>query len=307
MDVASVIRQRLNYSGIGQRELAIAAGVTESYISQLLANKKAPPAADRTDIYDRIAKVLKLSSRELAELADNQRHEQLKRKIVVPPQPLFQGFRELVIRKCVAAKKKQITAIFEREAFGEVERFITQRLLDVAKRVARKELDDENWIHRVARVSKHTYEQARVLILEFLDTDVFHVSAENCISFLDPLIQSWDIEFDTFSMEIVLNRRLTSAYLKTLEIREAEQQEPDAVEAGFLEFLEDKVLSSGISDEEIAILKSLAFTGRRPLPLYYYRELQNLRDPLNFVLPPVTRHRARQNQVKIAKRDKRRP
>jgi transcriptional regulator with XRE-family HTH domain len=304
MDVASIIRQRLNEFGIGQRELAIAAGVTESYISQLLTNKKAPPAPDRTDIYDKIAKALKLSSNELSELASNQRREQLKRKIIVPPQPLFRGLRQLVIRKCVAAKKKQVAAIFEREAFGELERFITQRLLDVAKRVVRKELDDENWIHRVARVSKQTYEEARVLILEFLDTDVFHVSAENCISFLDPLIQSWDIEFDSFSMEIVLNRRLTTAYLKTLEIREAEQEKSNAVEAGFLEFLEDKVLSSGISDDEIAFLKSLTFNGRRPLPLYYYRELQNLRDPLNFDPPPTRRRGVRRGQTKITTRGK---
>lgn len=306
-DVASVIRRRLNELGIGQRELAGAAGVTESYISQLLANKKAPPAADRTDIYDRIAKVLKLSSKELSQLANNQRREQLKRKIVVPPQPLFQGFRQLVIRKCVATKRKQVAAIFEREAFGEFERFITQRLLDVAKRVARDELDDERWIHRVARVSKQTYQEARVLILEFLDTDVFHISAENCISFLDPLIQSWDIEFDSFSMEIILNRRLTSSYLKTLEIRETEQAKPRAVETGFLEFLDDKTLSSGISDDEIAFLKSLTFNGRRPRPLYYYRELQNLRDPLNFVLQPATGRGVRRDQAKITTRGKGRP
>lgn len=304
MDVASVIRQRLNEFGIGQRELAIAAGVTESYISQLLANKKAPPAADRTDIYGRIAKVLKLSSRELSELADNQRLEQLKRKIVVPPKPLFQGFRQLVVRKCVAAKRKHIAATFEREAFGELERFVTQRLLDVAKRVATKELDDENWIHRVARVSKQTSEKARVLIIEFLDTDVFHVSAENCISFLDPLIQSWDIDFDSFSMDVVLNRRLTGAYLKRLEVREAEQEKPDVVEPGFLEFLKDKILSSGTSDEEIAFLKSLAVNGRRPLPLYYYRELQNLRDPLNFALSPDKRRGIRRGQAKSTTRAK---
>ncbi len=30
-------------------------------------------------------------------------------------------------------------------------------------------------------------------------------------------------------------------------------------------------------------LKSLRFEEKRPTPLYYYRELQNLRDPLNFV------------------------
>jgi transcriptional regulator with XRE-family HTH domain len=60
MDIASVIRHRLDELGIEQRDLAVAAGVTESYISQLLAQKKTPPAPDRTDIYDKIAQVLKL-------------------------------------------------------------------------------------------------------------------------------------------------------------------------------------------------------------------------------------------------------
>ena len=44
MDVSFVIRQRLDEFGLDQRELARAAQVTESYISQLLTRKKAPPA-----------------------------------------------------------------------------------------------------------------------------------------------------------------------------------------------------------------------------------------------------------------------
>jgi hypothetical protein len=32
----------------------------------------------------------------------------------------------------------------------------------------------------------------------------------------------------------------------------------------------------------IDFLKALRFRGKRPTPLYYYRELQNLRDPLHF-------------------------
>jgi len=34
--------------------------------------------------------------------------------------------------------------------------------------------------------------------LEFLDTDIFRVSAENCVSFLEPLIESWDVDLATF-------------------------------------------------------------------------------------------------------------
>jgi transcriptional regulator with XRE-family HTH domain len=283
MDIASVIRHRLDDLDIGQRELAVAAEVTESYISQLLAKKKTPPAPDRTDIYDKIAKVLKLPSQQLARLAGTQRREELKRKILDPPRPLFQEFRQLILRKCVATKRKQITNIFEREPFGEFERFVTQKLLDIAKQAAKEELEDEKWIHRVARAGRRSYEETRVLILEFLDTDVFHVSLENCISFLDPLIESWDIEFESFGMKIVLNRRLTRSHLKKLEFREAEPEPPFEMEPGLKEFLNDAKLSAGITEHEITFLKSLSPDGKRPSPLYYYRELQNLRDPLNFL------------------------
>ena len=283
MDIVSVIRHRLDELGIEQRDLAAAAQVTESYISQLLAKKKTPPASDRTDIYDKIARALKLPAKELSRLADTQRREELKRKVLDPPRPLFQEFRGLILRKCVAVKRKQITNIFDREPFGEFERFITQKLLDVAKRVAREELEDEKWIHRVAQVGKRSYEETRVLILEFLDTDVFHVSVENCISFLEPLIESWDIEFESFGMEIVLNRRLTRSHIKRLEFRETEPEVSSEVEPGLEEFLNDTKLSAGITEHEIAFLKSLSLDGKRPAALYYYRELQNLRDPLNFV------------------------
>lgn len=298
MDIASVIRQRLDELGIGQRELAVAAEVTESYISQLLANKKTPPAPDRTDIYDKIAKALNLSSKELARLADTQRREELRRKVLDPPRPLFQEFRQLILRKCVAPKRKQVTNIFDREPFGEFERFITQKLLDIAKRVAREELEDEEWIHRVARVGRRSYEETRVLILEFLDTDVFHVSVENCISFLDPLIESWDIEFENFGMDILLNRRLARKHLKKLEFREAEPELAFETEPGLEAFLNDTKLSAGITEPEKAFLKSLKFDGKRPSPLYYYRELQNLRDPLNFL--PLSIKKRREPETKTS-------
>jgi transcriptional regulator with XRE-family HTH domain len=286
VDIASVIRQCLDELGLEQRDLAAAAEVTESYISQLLAGKKMPPAPDRTDLYDKIARVLNLSSQELGRLANTQRREELQRKVLDPPRPLLPEFRQLILRKCVATKRKQITRIFEREPFGEFERFVTQRLLDVAKRVAREELADEPWIHRVARVSKRSYEEARVLILEFLDTDVFHISAENCLWFLDPLLESWDVEFDSFSLEIVLNRRLARSHLKKLEFREAEPEPGPSspkIEPGLTAFLKDAQLSAGLTEEETAFLKGLPLNGKRPAPLYYYRELQNLRDPLHFL------------------------
>ena len=61
MDVRQVIKQRLEELGLEQKDLASAAQVTNSYVSQLLTRKKLPPAPDRTDIYQKMAKVLKLS------------------------------------------------------------------------------------------------------------------------------------------------------------------------------------------------------------------------------------------------------
>ena len=58
MDVCLVIKRRLDELGFGQKDLATAADVTESYISQLLTRKKLPPAPDRTDIYEKMAKFL---------------------------------------------------------------------------------------------------------------------------------------------------------------------------------------------------------------------------------------------------------
>ena len=50
MDVPFVIRRRLEELGLEQQALARAAHVTESYISQLVTRRKAPPAPNRTDI-----------------------------------------------------------------------------------------------------------------------------------------------------------------------------------------------------------------------------------------------------------------
>lgn len=282
MDVSLVIRHRLKELGLEQRDLAAAAQVTESYISQLLARKKSPPAPGRTDIYDKIGSFLRLPSGELSRLAELQRREDLKKKVADPPKPLFQAFRELILRKCEASKRLQMREIFEKEPFGTLERLITQKLLDVAKRVAQEELESEKWLQLAARVGGQGYEQMRVVTLEFLDTDVFHVSAENCLSFLDPLIESWDIDLETFGIEIVLNRNLGLGNLKRFDFVEREPERPSEVEPGLEEFLKDALLSGDATDDEIEFLKSLRFKDRRPLPLFYYRVLQNTRDPLHF-------------------------
>lgn len=280
MDVCLVIKQRLEELGLEQRALALAAEVTESYISQLLTRKKLPPAPDRTDIYEKIERLLRLPSGELSTLADLQRKEESKRQLGDPPAPLFKEVRELILSKCPKDKERQIRTVFEKQPFGELERLVTQKLLDTVKAVANEELQSENWLRLVARMSNRKYEEMRVTILDFLDTDVFSLSPQNCVAFLDPLIESWDINLTTFGMEVVLNKRLAPGMAKRFEFVEREASVD--VEPGLQEFLRDGSLRGDATPEEIAFLKKLRFKEKRPTPLYYYRELQNLRDPLHF-------------------------
>ena len=282
MDVGLLIRQRLAALGLDQKDLAAAAEVTESYVSQLLARKKMPPAPDRTDIYEKMSRLLKLPPGKLSKLADLQRKDELKRSLSDPPTPLFKEVRELILHKCAPASEEQVRAIFEKQPFGELERLVTQKLLDVVKRVAKEELESENWLRLVARLGRRSYEDMRVIALEFLDRDIFNLSAEDCESFLDPLIESWDVDLASFGMEIVLNRRLAPGSSTKFEFVEKEPDQPFDEQPGLKEFLRDPALSGGASDEEIEFLKRLRFKGKRPTSLYYYRALQDLRDPLHF-------------------------
>ena len=282
MDVCLIIKQRLEALGLEQRDLAAAVQVTESYISQLLTRKKAPPAVDRTDLYEKMNTFLRLPKGQLSAMVETQRREELKKKLADPPAPLFKEVRGLIIRKCVAVNRGQVREIFEKQAFGELERLVTQKLLDVTKRIAKDELGNETWLRKVAGLLNRSYEEMRANTLEFLDTDVFNVSPDHCTLFLDPLIDSWQIALKSFAIQITLNRRLVSTQVMTLRYVEIEADEDVEEEPGFRDFLRNPVMSGDASDEEIDFLKRLRFKRSHPSALYYYRELQSLRDPLHF-------------------------
>jgi len=283
VDLSLVIRHRLKEMHREQRDLAAMLDVTESYISQLLNGKKAPPAPDRTDIYEKMETYLGLPKGELVQLATLERREKLKRKLEGPLHPLFKEVRELLLSKCKPESEQQIRSIFEKQVFGELERLVTQKLLDVGKSVAKRELANESWLRQVAQLNGKSYEDMRVLVLEFLDTDVFSVSIQNWVGFLDPLIETWDIDLSTFAMDIALNQRMVPMQPKRFQFVEIEPVPP--MEAGLKEFLSVPTLCGDVHEEEIEFLRKLRFKGKHPTALYYYRELQNLRDPLHFGTP----------------------
>jgi hypothetical protein len=75
---------------------------------------------------------------------------------------------------------------------------------------------------------------------------------------------------------------LAPGHSKRFEFVETEPDQRFGGESGLNGFLKDASLSGNVTQEEVEFLKRLRLKGKRPTPLYYYRELQNLRDPLHF-------------------------
>jgi hypothetical protein len=176
-----------------------------------------------------------------------------------------------------------VRAIFEKEPYGELERLVTQKLLDVVKTLAREESGSGKWLRMVARLGNRSYKQMRVAVIELLNTDVYNMTPDSCVAFLHPLIVSWNIDLASFSLEVALNRRIAPTRLRTFEFAEKKYGEPSDGAPGLQEFLKDRSLSGDATPEEVEFLQHRRFKNRRrPTALYYYRGLQNLRDPLHF-------------------------
>ncbi len=276
MDFASVIRRRLQELGLGQRDLAGAAEVTESYVSQLLSGKRPPPLPNRTDIYDKMSRFLALPREELARLAALQHHEALDRVWKETPPARFGPMRDLVLRKCRPARRARLRAIFEKEPFGEMESLITRTLIETVRDEARRHARDERWLRSIA--SAGSYRKMRVRLIELLDSDPV-ASIGDFSTFLEALIEWWDFDFLHFTMQVALAGGVTRKF----GFHEESGQEPAAEEPGLRAFLRDAALGAGATAEEIDNLRRLRFPpSRRPAPLFYYRVLQALRDPLHF-------------------------
>lgn len=286
MDMSFIIRQRLRELKREQRDLAAAAQVTESYISQLLSRKKAPPAIERTGLYDRMDAFLEFPTGHLAAMAQAQRLEELKKKLADIPAPLFPELRELILGKSKPGTRLRVRENFEQQAFGELERLVGQTLLAVAKGAVRAGLSDAKWLRRAGKLARQSQQEFRTQSLAFLETDVFNISAQHCSLFLGPLIESWDIELETFAVEVFLNNRLAASRIVRFRFVETNALPSTAEESGFKEFLRNPGMSGDANEVELTFLKSLQFHGQRPSALYYYRELQSLRDPLHFPSHP---------------------
>jgi transcriptional regulator with XRE-family HTH domain len=278
MDFAFVIRRRLEELHLDQRDLANACEVTESYISQILGRRKLPPVPNRTDLYDKMSVLLGVSREELARLAALQHHDRLDRSWLPATEARFGPMRELILAKC-RAHQTAMREIFETDAFGPLERVITRTVVETIRDEARLRARDETWLRSLAAGAGLSYRTMRVKLIDLLENDGAGTLGD-FTPFLDPIVEWWTFDIDRFTLSV----RLTNGATRKFEFAEQQRREkPAADPAGLRAFLRDSRLSGGITPEESAILRSVRLPEpQRATALFYYRLLQNLRDPVHF-------------------------
>ena len=93
-------------------------------------------------------------------------------RVAEPQRPLFRACRDLILRKCTSDRPGGSSHL-RKGAFRRTRTAGDAEALDVAQGVVRDELRNQEWLRIMAQPSGRSFEEMRVAILEFLDTDVF--------------------------------------------------------------------------------------------------------------------------------------
>lgn len=197
--VAQLMRRRLRELERTPRELAEAVQVPESYIADLLAGRRRPPAPGRTDVYERMTKFLRLHRNDLSVCARDERvgHWSDQER---PPARV----RALLLEFCEPANARRLERRLAQKGGAELGSLIARRVLEVAQGFVRRELDDEVGIRLAATRERCTYLEMRMRLLEFLDTTAGSLTPEDVDTFMRPRIAAWDFDLETRAMRIVL-------------------------------------------------------------------------------------------------------
>jgi hypothetical protein len=179
--------------------LATAVQVPEWYVDDLLSGRRLPPAPDRTDIYDKITRYLRLHRNELADRAEAQRAEVVQtRRRPVP------RVRELLLELCDPIKIRALGRHLIGRDGAELERVIAERILSVAKSFVGRQLEDEVGVRAAAKREGVNYLDMRIRMLDFLDARADTLTPAHHAHFVRPRIATWDIDVKTKAMRIVL-------------------------------------------------------------------------------------------------------
>jgi hypothetical protein len=179
-------------------ELAAAARVSETYITELMAGRRRAPAPG-SDVYVTMGKFLGLHRDDLPSCARAERAAE--RPGQRRPSP---DVRRLLFDLCDPQQSKTITRRLARPDGTELEWVIVGRLLEVARGFVIRRLEDEVGMRVAAGREGREYLDIRMRLLEFLDAVPDSVTTEDCIDFVVTRIATWSIDLESRTMRIQL-------------------------------------------------------------------------------------------------------
>lgn len=200
LTVGELIRRRLLELQRTPGQLAHAMQIPESYVTDLLAGRRRPPVPNRSDIYDRMTRFLRLHRDELAPFVPSPPPTGLR-----GPRRPPAGVRKALLALCDPARVRAVTRrLADQTGDGSLEILIVQRLLDVAQGFVRRQLADEVGIRVAAKREGCSHADVRLRLIDFLDVTPASLTMADHEVYVRPRIATWDIDLETHAMKIVL-------------------------------------------------------------------------------------------------------
>src|SRR5205809_7388620 len=155
--VGLLMRRRLRELKRTPRELAAAVQVSETYIADLLAGRRRPPAPGRTDVYDRMTKFLRLHRNDLPTCARAERESLGARRRRLHP-----TVRRALLDLCEPVKARPLARRLGDTRGAALARLIAGRLLEVAQGFVRRPPGGEGGIRAAAPPEGPNSQQVRM-------------------------------------------------------------------------------------------------------------------------------------------------
>jgi hypothetical protein len=196
--VAELLNRRLRQLKRTPGELAAAARVSESYITELMAGRRRAPAPG-SDVYVTMGKFLGLHRDDLPSCARAERAAERPGLRRASPE-----VRRIVLELCDPQQVKSLSRRLARADGAELEWVIINRLLEVSRGFVIRRLDDEVGLKVAAGREGKEYLDIRMRLLEFLDLAPDTVTVDDCMDFVIPRIATWAIDLDSRTMRMQL-------------------------------------------------------------------------------------------------------
>jgi hypothetical protein len=197
--VGQLVRRRLRELKRTPRELAEALQVSERFIAEIVSGRRRPPAPSRADVYAPMTKFLRLHRNDLPTCARAEREGEGPSRRRPSPR-----VRDLLLELSDPARNRALSRRITQKRGPALDGLVVQRLLEVAQGFVRRQLDDEVGIRVAASREGCTYLELRMKLLEFLDATAYSLTPTDVEDFFRPRIGTWDLDFETQTMRIVL-------------------------------------------------------------------------------------------------------